>query len=250
VIGHVSRGKGSGILFLHGFGLDARAWEPQLAALEEQHRSIAVDLPGFGPKPVATPGISAAAAALAVLDALEIDRVHVVGHSLGGAIATDFALAFPHRVRTLVLVDALMRGRDPKIAAWNRCVELARANKMDEALEAWVADPLFAGAMKHAEVAAKLRAITTDYRGAHWRGEMSTGFERKDAPPADVLAQILVPTLVMIGEHDLPSFHAMADEYASTLKKARKVVVPNAGHVPNLEAPAAFDALLTEHFTA
>ncbi|HEY2367850.1 MAG TPA: alpha/beta fold hydrolase [Polyangiaceae bacterium] len=249
MIGHVARGKGSGVLFLHGFALDARAWEPQLEGLADQHRSIAVDLPGFGPHPVATPGVSAAAAALAVLDALEVDRVHVVGHSLGGAIAADFALAFPHRVRTLVLVDPLMRGRDPKIAAWNRCVELARANELGDALEAWLADPLFAAASKNAGVAAKLRAIAMDYRGAHWRGEMSTAFER-DPPTADVLAQILAPTLVVVGEHDLPSFHAMADEYASTVRHARKVVVPNAGHVPNLEAPDAFNARLTELFAA
>ncbi len=230
--------------------MDSRAWEPQLEGFAEQHRSIAVDLPGFGPNPVATPGISAPAAALEVLDAIEVDRVHVVGHSLGAAIAADFALAFPHRVRTLVLVDPLMRGRDPKIAAWNRCVELTRANKADEAYEAWLADPLFAAASKHAGVAAKLRSIVKDYRGAHWRGDLTTKFERADAPAADVLAQILAPTLVMVGEHDIPSFHAMADEYASTIRRARKIVVPNAGHVPNLEVPEAFNALLTEFVAA
>lgn len=230
--------------------MDARAWEPQLEGLAEQHRSIAVDLPGFGPNPTTTPERSAAAAALEVLDALEVDRVHVVGHSLGGAIAVDFALAFPHRVRTLVLVDAPMRGRDAKITAWNRCVELTRLNKLDEALEAWLADPLFGAASKNAAVAAKLRAMAADYRGAHWRGDLSTKFERADAPAADVLAQILTPTLVMVGELDLPSFHAMADEYASTLRRARKVVIPNAGHVPNLETPDAFNALLTEFVAA
>jgi pimeloyl-ACP methyl ester carboxylesterase len=95
----------SPVLYLHGFGLDGQMWAAQIAALESKHQGLTVDLPPT------TRGL------LDILDARGFDRVHVVGHSLGGAVAADLALAFPHRVRTLVLVNALMRGRDPGVAA-------------------------------------------------------------------------------------------------------------------------------------
>jgi pimeloyl-ACP methyl ester carboxylesterase len=183
VLSFIDRGAGSGVLFVHGFALDARVWEAEIAAIRDRHRAIAIDLPGFGPDArAARPGVSDARAALEVLDQLEVDRVHVVGHSLGGAVAVDFALAFPHRVRTLTLVSALLRGRDPGIAAWSRCKELARAGKLSEAREAWMNDPLFAPAHERPAAAAQLRALVSDYGGAHWTGDTATTFESAEAP--------------------------------------------------------------------
>jgi 3-oxoadipate enol-lactonase len=237
---------------MHGFGLDSRMWEPQLAGLRGRHRTIAIDLPGFA-RPPSTPtvsGITAARAALEVLDSLNVDRVHVVGHSLGGAVATDFALAFPHRVRTLVLVDALMRGKNAGIAAWSRCVELAKLGKLSDAMDAWLADPLFAPSIEQADVAARLRAMANDYDGAHWRDEISTTFENVDPPTAKLLGELRAPTLVVMGERDLPGFRAMADEYASVLPNARKVVLPGVGHMPSLEAAEAFNTAVAAFFAA
>jgi pimeloyl-ACP methyl ester carboxylesterase len=240
------RGAGSCVLLLHGFALDGRAWQPQQESLSERHRTLAVDLPGFGRTPARLPaGTSATRAILDTLDALEIDRVHVVGHSLGGALAVDFALAFPHRTRTLVLVSAVVRGRPTGIAAWPRCVELARAGKLDEARACWLADPLFERSREHAPTLATLRALAADYDGGHWRGESSTVYESAE-PPGARLAELRAPTLVVVGDRDLPAFRELADEYASTLPRATKRVLAGVGHVPNLEAPAAFDAALRE----
>ncbi len=247
----IDRGEGSAIVFLHGFGLDGRMWEPQLEALRGSHRSLAVDLPGFGPKPApASPGLTTARTVLDMLDEMNIERVHVVGHSLGGAIAADFALAFPHRVRTLVLVAAPMRGSNAGIVAWDRCVALARENRMNEAREAWLGDPLFASANADPATSSLLRAMVTDYGGAHWRDEISTTFESAAPPTLARLAELRLATLVIAGDKDLPTFLAMADAYASTLPRAKKIIIPGAGHMPNLEAPAAFNEALATFFSA
>jgi 3-oxoadipate enol-lactonase len=246
----VDRGAGSCVLFLHGFALDARAWQAQQESLADRHRTLAVDLPGFGRTPATLPpGTSVTRAVLGALDALEIDRVHVVGHSLGGALAVDFALAFPHRTRTLVLVSPVVRGRPTGIAAWPRCVELARAGRLAEARDCWLADPLFARTREHPSALATLRALAADYDGGHWRGESSTPFEIPE-PQGDRLAELRAPTLVVAGDRDLPAFVDFANEYASTLPHARLRVMAGVGHVPNLEAPAAFDAALGEFFAS
>jgi pimeloyl-ACP methyl ester carboxylesterase len=250
VLSFIDQGAGSAVLFLHGFALDARMWQPQIDALRGRHRAIAVDLPGFGPKATRiADGVSAARALLGVLDALHVDRAHVVGHCLGGAVATDFALAFPHRVRTLVLVDALLRGRDPGIAAWNRCRDLARSGHASEAREAWVADPLFEASREHPDTAARLRDMAADYGCAHWSGEVSTTYESPD-PPGARLAELRASTLVVAGERDLPTFAAMAEEYAATLPHARKIVIPGVGHVPSLEAAEAFNSCVGAFFAS
>ena len=238
------------MLFVHGFGLDARMWQPQIEALADKHRTIAVTLPGFGPNPTtSSDGVSAARAILEVLDSLNVERAHVVGHALGGAVAADFALAFPHRVRTLVLVAALLRGRNSGIASWTPAATLAREGNMTAAAKTWLADPLFASAMANPDLAPQLREFASDYGGAHWRDEITTTFESAD-PPGERLASITAPTLVVVGTEDLPTFRAMADEYATTVPRARKVELSGAGHMASLEASPAFNAALRNFFDA
>src|ERR1700682_4297416 len=103
---HFIEGRGPVVLCLHGFGLDARMWGPQIAALRESYRTVAVDLPGCGPAPVDVGDQTAARALVDVLDSLGAEPAHVVGLSLGGAVAVDLALASPTHVRSLTLIDA------------------------------------------------------------------------------------------------------------------------------------------------
>ena len=227
------------VLFLHGFALDGRLWRPQLAVFPG---GVAPDLPGFGAAPKS--GQSAARAVAASCEG----PVHVVGLSLGGAVAVDFALAFPERVRSLTLIDAVLKGRPTGIRAFEKCSALAREGKLAEATEAWLADPLFDGPRRKPAVFAALREMARDYRGEHWAGRASTSFEVAD--PAARLGSIAVPALVIAGADDLPTFRAMSDEYAAALPRARKIVLEGVGHLANLEAPEAVNAALSEHFAA
>jgi pimeloyl-ACP methyl ester carboxylesterase len=227
---------------LHGFALDGRMWRPQIDAFGGSYRVAAPDLPGFGPDASAC-DLTLARAVAQRCDALAIVDAHFVGLSLGGAVAIDFALTFPGRVRSLTLVDALLRGRQSGIAAGDRCSSHAKAGQLREAAAAWLNDPLFAAARKRPSVFAQLEEMARDYDGGHWSGRSSTRFEVED--PASRLGTITVPTLVVVGSEDLASFRAMAEEYAAKIPRARKVVLDEVGHMANLEAPDAFNATLS-----
>jgi pimeloyl-ACP methyl ester carboxylesterase len=234
------RGEGAAVTFLHGFALDSRMWSAQTRYLESTHRTIVVDLPGFGPGGGEHTGMHCPAeAVLEVLDARGVQRTHLFGHSLGGAVAVDIALAHPDRVLSLTLVDALLLGRDSGIAAWPSCVAFARKERLDEARRALLSDPLFEPARRRPEVLLALERMAREYACGHWAGRVSNRWLAAD--PARRLRELLLPTQIVSGELDTPAFRAMAVEYAQLLPNARRVTVPGAGHVCNLEAPAAFN---------
>jgi len=86
--------------------------------------------------------------------------------------------------------------------------------------------------------------MTADYGCGHWDGRTSNRW--RVGTPASRLGEIKVPVLVVDGALDTPPFRAMAAEYAASLPAARRVSVPGAGHVSNMEAPSIFDALLCD----
>jgi 3-oxoadipate enol-lactonase len=230
----VDQGSGPAILFLHGFSLDSRVWRPQIEALQGEHRCLAPDLPGFGPQGVVEGHFVLAEEMARLLDRHEVDRAHVVGLSMGGSVAVDLALARPDRVRSLVLIDALLVGRSPGRPAWSLLVSLTKRGRLATAKALWSEDDELRRRAPHAHEA--MRAMVADYRGGHWAGTVTHRWHTDDV--AARLPGLDPPTLVLIGEHDTPSFHAMADEYAAKIPRAHKMVVPGAGHLASLEQPA------------
>jgi pimeloyl-ACP methyl ester carboxylesterase len=240
VIPFEDRGKGPAVTLLHGFALDGRMWRPQVRELEATHRILTVDLPGFGPNGKGATGVHCPAeAVLEVLDRAGIERTHLFGHSFGGAVAVDIALARPERVLSLTLVDALLFGRASGIAAWGRCAELSRRGLYDEARRVWIEDPLFASARTNPEAMCALEEMARDYAGGHWAGRTTSRWLFDD--PANRLGAIRVPTMVVDGEIDTPNFRAMAAEYVERVPHARRATLRGVGHMCSLEAPEAFN---------
>src|SRR5260370_10743859 len=232
-------GEGPAVTFLHGFALDGRMWSPQTRYIESTHRTIVVNLPGFGPGGGEHSGVQCPAeAVLEVLDARGVRQTHLVGNSLGGAVAVDIALAHPDRVLSLTLVGALLLDRPSSIGAWPSCVAFAQNGKYDEARRAWLSDPLFEPARRRPEVLLALERMANDYACGHWAGRVSHRW--LVAPPPLRLSELVLPTRIVDGALDTPPFQAMAVEYAQRLPNARSVTVVGAGHGCNLEAPPAF----------
>jgi len=243
---HFVVGDGPPVLLVHGFSLDARMWAPQVAALCGAFRMISVDLPGFGPAPVSVGTRSASGALADVLSAVASEPAHVVGSSLGGAVAVDLALAFRGHVRSLTLVDALLLGQASGIRAWSEAVALAKAGDLARARAVWLGDDLFASLRTRSDALTAVREMVADYSGAHWRDQASTRFEVRDPKPR--LAELDLPVLVLSGTDDLPSFRAMADEYARLLPQTTREEIAGAGHLPNLEKPDLINARLARFF--
>jgi pimeloyl-ACP methyl ester carboxylesterase len=120
--------------------------------------------------------------------------------------------------------------------------ELAVAGRMAEALENWLANPVFVPARERPGVAARLQEMVSDY--TWWRAR-HPGLRRGLQPPAaGRLNEISAPTLVIVGERDLPVVHATSKALATGIRGARLVVLPGVGHMSNMEAPEAFNSAM------
>ena len=236
-------GSRQALLLVHGFTLDHHVWDDVVPALAAESRVLCPDLRGFGDSPPPVEGVAYTHAddLAALLDDRGIDDVVVVGLSMGGWVATEFTLTYPTRVRGLVLVDALLRNH-PFPYGWNKKIgavyRVGRQQGFDAAMALWLDDELFAFERSMPELASRLPKLVAGYDGFHLLHE--DPHPAMHPPAVDRLSEISVPTLVIVGEHDLPDFHAMAATLSAKIPGAVHHVLPNAGHLAHLAAPDEF----------
>jgi pimeloyl-ACP methyl ester carboxylesterase len=229
---------------LHGFAMDSRMWRRQVDALAPDFRLLTLDLPGFGPQARELGEISPADEVARAMDAAGLLRAHLIAHSFGGAVAIDFALRNPKRVLSLSLIGPLMLGRRSGIEAWPRCVALANEGDRATAVEVWLDDPMFEGIRNEEETFEEIRQIVLDYGGAHWTGKVASKWF--DSDPGPRLKGLEIPSLVVSGEGDIPSFMLMAEAYAKSLPKVRREIIQGAGHFVMIERPEETNAILRD----
>jgi 3-oxoadipate enol-lactonase len=239
-------GNGPAVVLIHGFGLDMRMWDPQVEALAARFRVVRYDCRGFGASGPLDPAVpyTHAGDLVALLDHLDIGEAVLAGLSFGGRVALQAALAAPDRVRGLALLDAVLDGVpwDPESAhALDEVTRRVRTAGVLAGRGAWLAHPLFAAARERPDLAAALAAMVAGYPGQHWLGQDP---HRETRPPIDVLEGICVPALVAVGERDVPGFREMSAVLARRIPGAAYRVVAGAGHMVNMEQPAAINDLL------
>lgn len=238
------RKHGEVLLLVHGFPLDRRLWDAQLAGLAAQVRVVAPDLRGHGRSEVPPGPYTMADHAddlAALLDHLRIGRAVVAGLSMGGYVALAFWRRHAARVRALILADtraeadsvAARAGRDAAIARVQQTGAAAYAEEMLPRLLApgSLADPALAGAARRMMAAQPVPGIVGALGGLR---------ERADSRPT--LPTITVPVLVLVGEADVLTPPADAQIMAAAIRAARLMVIPAAGHLTPMENPRAFNA--------
>lgn len=228
-------GQGEPLVLIHGFTLDRRVWDDQFDVFAECYRVVRLDLRGFGKSALPTAESYRHVDDLrAFFDYLDLQRATLIGLSMGGGVALDYALTYPETVRALVLVDSTLSG-----FRWNVNWSVkAREVGLDAAKKRWLAHPLFAAAFEQPGVAIRIAQIVEDYSGWHWLNhDPALGV----APAIQRLAEIRVPTQILIGERDLPDFHTIADILAQGIANAHKEVLRRLGHLLNMESPLAFN---------
>ncbi|MET0270453.1 MAG: alpha/beta hydrolase [Sphingomonas sp.] len=236
---HVER-RGAGdrpIVFIHGFGGDRTTWDGIWDALDPARATVRYDLRGFGGSIADAPEpFSHADDLAALLDALAIGRCDLVGLSMGGAVALDFALDRPGRVRRLVLVSPGVAGWDWSAewrALWRPITAAARDGRMDEARDLWWRHPLFE-TTRAGPAATGLRRSIMAYAGAQWIADL----QRPVLPAVERLHAITAPMLLLTGARDLPDFRLIADLLAAAAPDVRRVDMPGRGHLLHLEDPS------------
>jgi 3-oxoadipate enol-lactonase len=212
------------------------------------HRVVRYDLRGFGRSSPPLPGevYTHADDLRALMMYLGVQQAAVVGLSLGGWVALEFTLTYPDSVSHLVLVDASLReyGSNPEIGEFIGRLYATGRTDVAAAKTMWLAHHLFAVTPSHPDRADRLASMVGDYQGWHWaNGDPHPPL----VPPAfKRLHEIQIPALVVIGEHDHSFAHENADFLAAGIPGVRKAVIPRAGHLPNMDEPAAFNRLVLD----
>lgn len=228
------------LLFLHGVGSDRHAWDRQLAHFGGNRLTLAIDYPGYGDSafgPGAT-RITFAEVALAVLDALSIERAHICGLSLGGVVAIAMHALAPDRIASLILADTFAQHPEGQ-AIYDRSLAGAQslgmaglADARADALLAAPADP----AIRAEVVATMSRIDPAAYElaaDAVWLAD-----HRVEA------TAIRCPTLILVGSEDRITPPALSEELKDLIPHAGLVEVAGAGHLPNLEQAAIFNRVV------
>jgi pimeloyl-ACP methyl ester carboxylesterase len=256
-------GAGPAVVLLHGIGRSLEDWTEQHELLRDRHRVYSVDLPGYGEsEPLGEPYTVAALARFVAdfLDAVEItEPAHLVGNSLGGAVAMQLAVHAPDRVASLVLVNSAGFGREVTIAlrllairplgrlllrpSRHSARRVERSLFHDPALITEVrVEHTFALAQRPHAARVLLETVRSlgTFRGVHpqWRQEL-----------LHALAGLDIPTLVVWGDRDLilPATHL--DAARARLPHARTHLFPDTGHMPQIERAESFSRLV-ENFWA
>lgn len=245
-IGYDEAGSGDAtpIVFLHGVGSDKSVWHPQLAQFGKSRRALAFDYPGYGdsdPAPDGTTRDDYAAAILASMDELGIDRAHICGLSLGGVIAIAMHAEAPERCVSLALADAFALHPDGCAIYERSLAGSANLPAMAEArVDAVLAQP--------AEPRVRREFVETMSRidpVAYRTGSEAVWL----ADQRDRARDIRVPTLVLVGDRDVITPVDLSTELVDLIPDARLDVISGAGHLTNLERPDAFNRAV-EQFLA
>jgi 3-oxoadipate enol-lactonase len=246
-IAYDDHGSGLAVLLFHAFPLGLSMWDAQVTALSETRRVVRFDARGFGgsatgDSPLTMERIADDGAAL--LDVLGIEKAVVGGCSMGGYAAFAFVRRHPQRLAGLVLQDT-RAGADPADAKAFRATLAAKvlAEGASAAAEAFL--PKLVGGTTHREQPDLVASLRERILGASPQGIANAlhGLAAR-ADSRETLPAIAVPTLVLVGAEDVLTPPAEATTMAAAIPRARLDVILRAGHLANLENPAAVNAAL------
>ena len=245
------KGKGSPVILIHGTTLDTRMWDDQFDKFAEKYKVIRYDMRGHGKSsdPVAGVPYSHVEDLNVLMEYLKCDKAALVGLSSGGKVAIAFSLAHPEKVAALVAADPVIDGfayfgNGGFLTRFIKVFGEGRKGNLKGALDLWVADPLFAPALRNPDVAKKLKRIVYDHRGFRFLKKDPVFWPKP--PSIRRLSHIDKPALVILGELDIPDINAIAQIVATQVKDAKLEIIKDCGHMTNMEKPDKFNQLVLD----
>jgi 3-oxoadipate enol-lactonase len=233
------------VILSHSLGSSLIMWNPQLEVLEPHYQVLRYDTRGHG-------GSSAPSGAytfdmlgedaLGLLDALDIEKVHFVGLSMGGMIGQCLALNHPERLEKLVLCDTAALLPEEAQPVWQERIELAREKGIEalvgETLERWFTPPFLR------QNPTEMKLIQEQFLSTQVDGYIGCSEAIRGLNYLERLSEIKIPTLIMVGEEDPGTPVAAAEAMQQRIAGSALVVLPSAAHLSNVEQAEAFNSAL------
>ncbi|WP_248924512.1 alpha/beta fold hydrolase [Paenibacillus hamazuiensis] len=237
-------GEGKPVILMHSGGADRRDWTFVAPVLAERYRAIAWDGRGCGKSPSPTETADYIGDLRAFMDHLQLEEAVLVGHSIGGQIATEFALTYPQRVSKLVLIAPDLSGfpYSKEFMEWMESIRSA-APDIERMMEISLASASYRVVM-----ASPQRELMTEM----WKYNTGKMFEWATwesvwpKPPAfERLGELSVPTCFILGKEDVPDLHRIAECFRA-VPDIRFVEIEGADHKPTLTHPEEICRHITE----
>lgn len=255
VFSGLKQGEGLPVIFLHAGVCDKRMWQAQMAAVADAGwQAIAYDRRGYGETDSPDEAFSHLDDLEALLDALEIHAALLVGCSLGGGLAIDFALRHPGRVIGLVLIGTSVTGAPWSTNAEEQAIEMASDDAWERGdrdllnrveAHAWLDGPR----SQSGRVGGAVRDLFLDMNGiALSKPPLTRELERPDAWTR--MEAVSTPSLLMVGSEDFSAIIDRHETLSETMPNAFAVVLDGAAHIPSIERPDLVNVLLLQFLDA
>jgi pimeloyl-ACP methyl ester carboxylesterase len=241
-------GDGPALVLAHAGIADRRMWDDQFLVFAQHFRVIRCDFWGFGKSTTPKSTFSLHQDLYRLLKFLGVVQVHLMGCSLGGRVSIDLALEYPKLVNSLILVGSGLSGYEFTGEVLQRFSEKMRAvnerNDFDGALELVIQLWVDGRERMPDQVDPRVRARVREMLMGHT--EWPVAEQPLEPPATGRLAEIDVPTLIIVGDRDEVNIATIADLLVANVHGARKIIMPETAHLPNMEKPEHFNRVVLE----
>jgi 3-oxoadipate enol-lactonase len=244
-------GQGYPLLLIHAGVADSSMWDEQFQVFAERYKVIRYDLRGFGKSEFPAGLFANHEDPAALLKFLNVKRAHIIGISFGGKIALDFTLVYPEMVGSLVLVAPSVGGHKPP-------ADVLRFGEEEEALlergdlegatelnlRMWVDGPK----RTPEQVNPTVRRHVHNMQYHAFTVHMPEAAEELELQPPAItrLEEVSMPTLIIVGDYDIPDMLTLAQKLAGEIPGAQQVVIPGVAHMVNMEKPEEFNRVVLD----
>ena len=246
-------GKGMPLVMIHAGVADSRQWNNEFTDFAQSYQVIRYDMRGYGKSEPVDGEFSHLSELVSLLDALEIHGpVVLMGCSMGGGLAMDFALTHPSRAKALIMVDAGPSGLKLDVATPSKFADAEKAFEAgDLDLVAEIETQIWFDGMDRTpeQVNQAMRKLLFEMNRialSHEVKQLGKRLPNTQTPAFDRLEDLDIPVLVIIGAHDTPYILAAADYMTEKLPSARKVIIEDAAHLPNMDQPHEFHGIVKD----
>ena len=250
-------GVGASLVMVHAGVADSRQWNNEFAYFSQSNQVIRYDMRGYGKSEPVNGEFSHMSDLVSLLYALGIhEPIFIIGCSMGGSLALDFALTYPSRAKALVLVDSGPSGLELDVPAPSKFADAEKAFESgDLDLLAEIETQIwFDGTGRTPEqVNPTMRKLLYEMNHlalSHEAKGLGKRLPNTETPAFDRLESLNIPVLIIVGSHDTPYILAAADYMKEKVKFANKIIIEDAAHLPNMDQPQEFQRVVEKFLSS